>query len=339
MHPIMLDIDGCELTAEDREILSHPLTGGVILFTRNYFDPEQLHALTQAMREAANKPLLIATDHEGGRVQRCREGFFALPAMGELQHLSEPLARAHEAGVIAAFECRRSGVDLALSPVLDCNGVSDVIGDRAFAQDPSDIVPLATHFMQGQQAMGMSSTGKHFPGHGCVQADSHIAQAIDERSLDEILAHDGQVFSQLISTGLLASIMPAHVIYPQVDSAPAGFSLIWLQEILRQQLGFEGVIFSDDLGMHAATVAGNMLERVHAALHAGCDMALVCNDRAGAISVLDGLGHSQQAQQRYSTKPQLLINRQALIDAQHYQYTQACISLERHLHRVSEQAD
>jgi beta-N-acetylhexosaminidase len=335
----MLDIDGCELTAEDREILSHPLTGGVILFSRNYYDPQQLQALTHAMRQAANKPLLIATDHEGGRVQRCREGFFALPAMGQLQQLPEPLARAYEAGVIAAYECRHSGIDLALSPVLDCNGISDVIGDRAFASQPADIVPLATHFMQGQDAMGMASTGKHFPGHGSVQADSHVAQAVDRRDLDSILAHDGQVFSALIKTGLLASIMPAHVIYPQVDSEPAGFSAIWLQRILRQRMGFDGVIFSDDLGMHAASLAGSMVERVQAALHAGCDMALVCNDRDAAISVLDGLGYSQQAQQRYSNKPQTLINTRVLSDPQRHQYEQARTSLAIHLRQAFVEAD
>jgi beta-N-acetylhexosaminidase len=307
MHPIMLDVAGYELTAEDKEILAHPLTGGVILFARNYHDPQQLGALTQAMRDAAGKPLLIATDHEGGRVQRFRDGFYPLPAMAQLAYTSHPQDAAQYAGEIIAFECFAHGVDLALAPVLDINGVSQVIMDRAFARSVDGVIEQAQAFIKGMKTIGMASTGKHFPGHGSVEADSHIAQPIDVRAFSDIEKQDMHIFSNIIERVGLDSIMPAHVVYPEVDQYPAGFSRVWLQDILRTKLGFKGVIFSDDLGMQAAQVAGDMAQRVLTALEAGCDMALVCNDRQGAIQALDNVPYDAHTSQDYSDKPQYLI--------------------------------
>lgn len=313
MHPIMLDVAGYELSAEDKEILAHPLVGGVILFARNYHDPAQLKALTSDMRKSAKKPIVIASDHEGGRVQRFRDGFYQLPAMYQLNQTASPQSAARSAGIIAAYECLLHGVDLALSPVLDINGRSQVIGDRAFGHDVETILDQASAFIGGLHEVGMASTGKHFPGHGSVLADTHVAQAIDERSLAEIEASDLAIFKRLQKAQLLDAIMPAHVIYPNVDDKPAGFSEFWLEQVLRNDMQFSGVIFSDDLGMQAAHMAGGMPERVQFALQAGCDMALVCNDRLGAIAVLDTLKHDKQTQESYSSRPQSLIKAPSLI--------------------------
>lgn len=290
----MLDVEGMELSMEDKDILDHPLVGGVILFTRNYYDPKQLSALTQAIRETARNTLLIAVDHEGGRVQRFRQGFTKLPAMGELLILSnndvaaaEKLAEA--CGVIMAFELLQHSIDLSFAPVLDLCGVSEVIGDRSFSADADQVVTLASALMRGMKSLGMATTGKHFPGHGSVQADSHIAMPVDARSFDQIKSTDLDVFKRINQTGLLDAVMPAHVIYSQIDDQPAGFSKRWIQSILRQQMQFSGVVFSDDLSMQAATVAGDACDRAVAALSAGCDMALVCNDRSSAVNVLDNL--------------------------------------------------
>ena len=318
MHPIMLDVAGCELNAQEQEVIGHPLTGGVILFARNYYDPQQLRHLTAQINASASHPILISVDQEGGRVQRFIEGFTSVPAMGNIASNAEPEALATACGTVIAAECLGHGVDISFAPVLDINGISEVIGQRSFSASETQIDMLARAFIQGMTQWGMPAIGKHFPGHGNVQADSHIAMPIDERSESEIFEHDMAVFARLIKDDLLAGIMPAHVIYPNVDDQPAGFSTIWLQQILRQKLGYQGVIFSDDLSMHAATQAGDMLSRVEHALAAGVDMALICNAPDEAIKVLDNLGHTVQHQAQYSTRAQGLvsINRQTVL---HYQ--------------------
>ncbi|WP_100658287.1 beta-N-acetylhexosaminidase [Alteromonas flava] len=289
----MLDIEGTSLSSEDKELLKHPLVGGLILFSRNYQSPAQLSQLVQSIRQYRSD-ILLAVDQEGGRVQRFREGFSAIPAMGQLQSLAAsahiaPDELAKACGAIIGYELTQLDIDISFAPVLDINGVSEVIGDRAFGSSCSEILPLASAFILGLRSMGMCAIGKHFPGHGSVRADSHIAMPVDPRALSEIESTDMPVFKQLIKRGFLQGMMPAHVIYSQVDDQPAGFSAVWLQQILRQKLGFNGVIFSDDLSMQAATVAGGPLQRAQAALQAGCDMALVCNNRDAVKEVLDGL--------------------------------------------------
>lgn len=282
LGPVMLDIEGTELNENDIRRLQHPLVGGIILFTRNYQSPEQLKALTTAIHKVRQPPLLIAVDHEGGRVQRFREGFTRIPPMRELGKVWDHNPRkarqlAEEAGWILAAELRAHGVDFSFTPVLDIDyGNSGVIGDRAFHRNTQAIAELANSLMHGLRKGGMAGVGKHFPGHGFVAADSHVAIPVDEREFDRIAEEDLQPFRRMIDDGL-AAIMPAHVIYPQVDDKPAGFSERWLQKVLRQRLGFNGVIFSDDLSMEGAVVAGDVTQRALAALHAGCDMVLLCN--------------------------------------------------------------
>ena len=288
---LMLDIAGTELTQEDIELLQAPQVGGVILFTRNIKSPAQVRALTDHMRQVRPE-ILIAVDQEGGRVQRLKTGFTLLPAMGHFGelYLTEPekaIQLAEQCGWLMAVEVLAVGIDFSFAPVLDINDISDVIGDRAFAKNVQDIVPLAQAFMAGMQRAGMATTGKHFPGHGSVKADSHVAAAIDSRSYDEIYAQDMQSFIQLKTQ--LDALMPAHVIYENVDPNPAGFSPFWIQKILRQELKFDGVLFSDDLSMQAACVAGNADARIRAALDAGCDMGLVCNNRESACVALTGI--------------------------------------------------
>ena len=291
LGPLMLDVVGLELTDDDRRRLAHPLTGGVILFARNYRDPQQLAALTTEIHAIKSAPLLIGVDHEGGRVQRFREGFTRLPpmrALGEMwnahPHRAKELAR--ETGYVLAAELRAHGVDFSFAPVLDLDyGASSVIGDRAFHAQPQAVSDLAHAVMLGMKDAGMAACGKHFPGHGYVTADSHVDIPVDEREYADIALADLVPFRQMADFGL-AAVMPAHVIYTKVDSQPAGFSRLWLQNVLRGQLNFGGVIFSDDLCMAGAAVAGGVVERVQAALAAGCDMALVCNRPDFADEVL-----------------------------------------------------
>ena len=288
---LMLDIAGTELTQEDIELLQAPQVGGVILFTRNIKSLAQVRALTDHMRQVRPE-ILIAVDQEGGRVQRLKTGFTLLPAMGHFGelYLTEPekaIQLAEQCGWLMAIEVLAVGIDFSFAPVLDINDISDVIGDRAFAKNVQDIVPLAQAFMTGMHRAGMATTGKHFPGHGSVKADSHVAAAIDSRSYDEIYAQDMQSFIQLKPQ--LDALMPAHVIYENVDPNPAGFSPFWIQKILRQTLKFDGVLFSDDLSMQAACIAGNADARIRAALDAGCDMGLVCNNRESACVALVGI--------------------------------------------------
>ncbi|WP_347455998.1 beta-N-acetylhexosaminidase [Acinetobacter sp. ANC 7454] len=288
---LMLDIAGTQLTQEDIELLQAPQVGGVILFGRNIESPAQVRALTDHMRQI-RPDILIAVDQEGGRVQRLKQGFTLLPAMGCFGELyqAEPeraLELAEKCGWLMATEVLAVGIDFSFAPVLDLNDISDVIGDRSFAKSIQDIIPLASAFLKGMKRAGMASTGKHFPGHGSVKADSHVAAAVDTRSYEEIQQKDMQTFIQLQPQ--LDALMPAHVIYSQVDPNPAGFSELWIQKVLRQELGFDGVLFSDDLSMQAACVAGGADARIQAALNAGCDMGLVCNDRVAQCVALEGI--------------------------------------------------
>lgn len=294
LGPVMLDIAGSELTAEDEARLRHPLVGGVILFTRNYQSPHQLAELTASIHALRSPPLLIAVDHEGGRVQRFRAGFTRLPAMRELgkiwdAHPKRAKHLAQQAGYVLAAELRSCGLDFSFTPVLDVDfGSSGVIGDRAFHSEPQAIAELAHSLLIGLRQGGMPTVGKHFPGHGYVRADSHLEIPQDNREFADIEFCDLIPFRQMVNFGLTA-IMPAHVIYTKVDSRPAGFSKVWLKDILRINMGFEGCIFSDDLSMEAASVAGGIEQRAEAALDAGCDMVLVCNNPTAADELLAGL--------------------------------------------------
>jgi len=295
LGPVMVDVQGFELDSVEREMLRHPLVGGVILFTRNFESPAQLRRLTAELRRLRSPQLLVAVDQEGGRVQRFREGFTLLPPMrhiGALAKRDPAMARAaaEAAGRVLAAELLSRGVDFSFTPVLDVDfGASGVIGDRSFSGNPTVIAELAGALLRGLAATGMTGVGKHFPGHGHVTADSHVAVPVDERDLAEIEAVDLVPYRQLIPLGL-AGGMPAHVVYPKVDAQPAGYSEVWLRHILRGQLGFDGMIFSDDLSMEGASVAGDIVARGNAALAAGCDMVLVCNAPERAARLLDGLG-------------------------------------------------
>jgi beta-N-acetylhexosaminidase len=294
LGPVVVDLAGTQLTAEDRERLLHPRVGMVILFSRNFDSPAQLAALTAEIRALREPALLIAVDHEGGRVQRFRAApFTPLPAMAELGALWErdvlrACRTAVSAGYVLAAELRAFGVDLSFTPVLDLDwGRSGVIGSRAFARDPRVVTLLAGSLCHGLRLAGMANCGKHFPGHGWAEADSHTAIPTDERALDDVLADDAAPYGWLGVA--LASVMPAHVIYPQVDRLPAGFSRVWIEDVLRTRLGFTGAVFSDDLSMEGARVCGTVPESAQAAIAAGCDFVLVCNDAAAADRVLDAL--------------------------------------------------
>ena len=295
LGPVMLDVDGIELSQQDKEIVNHPSVGGVILFSRNYHDTEQLSNLVGSIRAAAHKNILIAVDHEGGRVQRFINGFTRIPAMrsiGCVYDKDPKVAKklATDTAWLMAMELRSMDLDFTFAPVVDIDYKKcEVIGDRAFHSDPKTVYELSFAFCKGLEQAGMASVAKHFPGHGAVVEDSHCELPVDAREFESIFQNDVLPFRLLIQNNLSA-IMPAHVIYSKVDNMPAGFSRYWLQSVLREQLNFNGVIFSDDLNMHGASVAGeHYSDRANAAREAGCDMILICNNRAAAIEIVDGL--------------------------------------------------
>lgn len=297
---MVVDVLGAALTDEDRERIRHPAAGAVILFARNYQNPEQLAQLTAEIERQREPALPLCVDHEGGRVQRFRDGFSAIPpmrALGKLWDRDRDAAReaATAIGYIIASELGAHGVDFSFSPVLDLDyGGSSVIGDRALHFDPTAVGALGAALVKGLAQGGVAAVAKHFPGHGYAQADSHVAVPRDERTFKEIARKDIAPYKQVIEAGL-AAVMPAHVIYPQVDSQPAGYSARWLQEVLRRQLGFQGIVFSDDLSMEGAAVAGGPPGRARAALAAGCDMVLLCNNPAGLDELLESLKDMQLA--------------------------------------------
>lgn len=303
--PVMVDLQGLELQPEEREILQHPAVGGVILFSRNYASPEQVSELAARIHAVRQPPLMVAVDQEGGRVQRFRDGFFRLPPVGRVGEIFNRSPRnglelACEAGWLMASEVLAAHVDLSFAPVLDLDrGVSDVIGDRAFHRDPEVVAELALAYQRGMHEAGMASVGKHFPGHGGVAADSHLTLPEDSRRYADLELEDLVPFQQLMHNGL-NGIMVAHVRYPLIDPEPAGFSRRWIGQLLRETLGFQGAVFSDDLSMGGAEWAGGYPERARAALDAGCDMVLVCNQPERAAQVVESLGdyHAPAAQLR-----------------------------------------
>ncbi|MCF6211463.1 MAG: beta-N-acetylhexosaminidase [Gammaproteobacteria bacterium] len=295
LGPVMLDLAGLEISPEEREMLMHPLVGGVILFSRNYASPDQLQRLVAEIHALRTPHLLVSVDHEGGRVQRFRHGFTALPPAriyGRIYEQDRKRGKylAELGGWLMASELRALGIDFSYAPVLDLDrGVSEVIGDRAFHSHPEKVGDLAQAYVAGMRRAGMPATGKHFPGHGAVAPDSHVDLPVDERPFADIEAEDLRPFGRLIRAGM-AAVMPAHVVYTAVDDRPAGFSSRWLQGVLRGRLNFQGVIFSDDLSMQGAHVMGDIVARGEAALAAGCDMVLVCNHPQDTVRLLDGLG-------------------------------------------------
>jgi len=293
LGPLMVDVAGKTLTPEDRDLLRHPLVGSVILFTRNYEDPAQLEALVADIRSLRAPPLLVAVDHEGGRVQRFRTGFSVIPAARRigLEYLldaKQGLQMARAMGWLMAAELRAVGVDFSFAPCVDLDyGASEIIGDRAYHADPEIVSRLALAVMQGMRHAGMAATAKHFPGHGAVVADSHLALPVDRRDLADLSA-DLLPYRRLIPNEL-AAVMMGHVLFPAVDSVPASFSRRWVGDVLRGELDFRGVIFADDLTMEGASVMGGVVARAEAALDAGCDVLPVCNRRASVIELIDGL--------------------------------------------------
>ncbi len=286
----MLDLAGTALADDEIQLLQNAQVGGVILFARNVQSRQQVAALVAQIRAVAPH-LLIAVDQEGGRVQRFRDGYSSLPAM---QQLGDLVARDREAGLTLSRDCGwlmaseviASGLDISFAPVLDVDrDTSSIIGDRAFSDQPEQVIAIAGAFIQGMNEAGMAATGKHFPGHGGIFADSHIEAPVDRRDWQQLWDHDLRPFVALCPA--LAGIMPAHITFPAIDPHAVGFSSFWLRDILREKLGFNGVIFSDDLAMKGADVAGGYQRKAELALKAGCDMILVCNDRIGALEVLD----------------------------------------------------
>jgi beta-N-acetylhexosaminidase len=290
LGPLMIDVAGTTLTAEDREVLTHPLVGGVILFTRNFADIAQLESLVREIRAVRKPSLLVAVDHEGGRVQRFRTDFTVMPSMRLIGHQYDidPVAGrelSRQCGWLMAAELRAIGVDISFAPVVDLDyGASTVIGDRAFHADARAVAELAIAFAHGMRDAGMAATAKHFPGHGAVVPDSHVAMPIDKRAYVD-MDQDLYPYRRLIDNGLPA-VMMAHVVYSQIDDKPASFSSRWIKDELRGKWGFSGAVFSDDLSMKGASAMGDMPARVRAALAAGCDMVPICNDRSAVAAAL-----------------------------------------------------
>lgn len=322
----MLDVAGLTLAQDEKEKINHPNTGAVILFSRNYQNPEQVTELIDSIRAARNGNILIAVDQEGGRVQRFQQGFTRLPPASNYAKAPE---LAESAGWLMAAELLAVGVDFSFAPVLDIDcGISEIIGNRSFSTDPTLATHLSSAFRKGMNEAGMAATGKHFPGHGAVALDSHLTLPVDERELDDIRAKDLLPFKQLIAEGL-EGIMPAHVVYPKIDPNPAGFSQFWIQQILRKELNFNGTVFSDDLSMEGAASVGDFPERARLAQLAGCDMILVCNNPGAAGQVLDTLPITQdpireQRLSRMRGKPQM--NRGQLMLSEKWQQLSTLIN-------------
>ncbi len=327
--PVMLDIEGLTLAAHEYDKLKHPNTGAVILFARNYQDPKQVTELISSIRAVRPAPLLIAVDQEGGRVQRFQNGFTRLPPASSYA-LAPELAEA--AGWLMAAELLAVGVDFSFAPVLDIDcGISQIIGDRSFATEATLATQLSSSFRKGMKSAGMAATGKHFPGHGAIALDSHLTLPIDERDLDSLRHKDLIPFKQLINEGLEA-IMPAHVLYSNIDPNPAGFSNFWIQTILRKELKFKGVVFSDDLSMAGAAFAGDFPERARRAQQAGCDMLLVCNNPLAAEQVLEALPVTNdplRTQRLMHMQGQRLLDRTQLMNSSLWQETTALIKKHR----------
>jgi beta-N-acetylhexosaminidase len=290
----MLDIDGLSLTPADRDLLREPAVGGVILFSRNYASPEQIIDLVAEIRASRSPPLIVAVDHEGGRVQRFREGFSSIPPMRRIgREFNRDVAAAerlaHQAGWLIAAELRSAGIDLCFAPCVDLDwGLSEIIGDRAFHAKPEAVGDLAAAFSRGLRSAGMAAVAKHFPGHGAVVADSHLALPVDRREYSDLL-DDMRPYDKLIGNGLIAGVMTAHVVYHELDDMPASFSEYWIGQELRSRLGFDGAVFCDDLSMKATSEYGSMPNRAMKALDSGCDMVLVCNDRPAAEKTVASL--------------------------------------------------
>jgi len=291
LGPVMLDIDGLSLTPADRDLLREPAVGGVILFARNYESPQQVTDLVTDIRALRSPPLLVAVDYEGGRVQRFREGFTPIPAMRRIGHEYDrnpdtALRLARHCGWLVASELRAAGIDLCFAPCVDLDwGVSEVIGDRAFHADPGAVAALAAEFSRGLRSAGMAAVAKHFPGHGAVVADSHEKLPVDRREYSDVL-DDMRPYDTLITNGLAAGVMVAHIIFHEMDEMPASMSPFWIGRELRGRLGFGGAVFTDDLSMKATSAYGSMRQRARRALDAGCDMTIVCNDRPAAETVV-----------------------------------------------------
>lgn len=294
LGPVMLDVEGLSLTPADRQLLREPAVGGVILFSRNYESPTQVADLVAEIRAVRRPPLLIAVDHEGGRVQRFRDGFTAIPPMRRLGRLFDEnedsaLEMASTCGWMIGSELRAMDIDLSFAPCVDLDwGVSEIIGDRSFHRKPDVVSSLAGAFCRGLRDAGMAAVAKHFPGHGAVVADSHLKLPTDRRAFGDIL-DDMKPYETLVGRRQIAAVMLAHIIYEEMDSAPAGFSSYWIQDQLRGQIGFDGAVFCDDLSMKATASFGNMAKRARLALDAGCDMILVCNDRPAAARAVAAL--------------------------------------------------
>lgn len=308
MGPLMIDIQGLTLCDEDKVLLRHPAVAGVILFGRNYQNTAQLSALIHEIRSHSHERLLITVDHEGGRVQRFKTGFTPIPpaqSYAMLNNLDDAKRLAFDAGWVLAMELQAFDIDLSYAPVLDLGHNCLAIGSRSFHQDAHIAKVVAEALIDGMHAAGMKTTGKHFPGHGAVIADSHKETPIDKRS-QQLIKADMLIFTDLIKAGKLDAIMPAHVIYPEFDNLPASGSPFWLKTILRQQLKFDGIIFSDDLSMEGAAFLGSYAQRAKAAFDAGCDILLACNNRQGTLAILDSLGHIT------SDKPKALLSKQQI---------------------------